>query len=616
MPASNSVNKTPSSKTGLSRSADQVRSVALSGSGVVHSVHWSSRLDTREGSELRDRSAEAPQNGEQLKNCLMDKEQPTSRHNKIARPVVKQSLELLLNGIHTRLGELGEKNILMERNLSSQLQVIEHQMQHIISLSMDSGVGRRRGHVTMCSPNGQRKEDGIDLRRSGDLHLPCTRVVGGRDIEEPPPTPPNFPEPGTTDATDPQWMEEFREDDTVIPEWSEYSKAAARRQYRRSRCESIVANGTSTPRALAMDIIPALVIVVNAVVFGLSTDLYRHSRMWTICECAFTVFFVGEIVLKLRSLGVRSFLCGQEKWWSLFDTFCVIVACVDLAFALQDPTSSFTFIKLIRMAKLLRLVRVLRFPVFVELKKFVTGLFCGLKVLLWAKVLLALIIYIGGIVMTNLVGDDQDEFKTLSSSMFTLFRCFTDGCTTSNGAPLHELLRKEYGFAIWLGWILSYILVSIGIFNLITSLFIEHVFESQSVRRRLELGESATHIHAQIREQMLDFCRLDAEKGKNGGTELIDRATFNEWLSRKTTVDLLSIADVDLASKFEIFDVLDSDQSGHLSTDELVHGLMRLRGPIRKTEIVAIRLKMHLITERITRMMNMNAALVGPTNLR
>ena len=52
---------------------------------------------------------------------------------------------------------------------------------------------------------------------------------------------------------------------------------------------------------------------------------------------------------------------------------------------------------------------------------------------------------------------------------------------------------------------------------------------------------------------------------------------------------------IETATKSELFDVLDADMGGELTLSELRNGLMRLRGPITKSDIVAVRLEIYNI---------------------
>merc|ERR1711959_556427 len=93
------------------------------------------------------------------------------------------------------------------------------------------------------------------------------------------------------------------------------------------------------------------------------------------------------------------------------------------------------YIKILRLARLGRLVRLLRFKIFHELKMMVQGVVAGLRVLFWAVVLLFFFIFLLGVVLRKTMGESEvnpytrkNSFETVPRSMFTLFRCFTDGC--------------------------------------------------------------------------------------------------------------------------------------------------------------------------------------------
>merc|ERR1712066_162767 len=77
----------------------------------------------------------------------------------------------------------------------------------------------------------------------------------------------------------------------------------------------------------------------------------------------------------------------------------------------------------------------------------------------------------------------------------------------------------------------------------------------------------------------------------------ITRALFNTWLKDPQFLALLEDCEIDTATKFDLFDALDVDMGGTLEIHELVNGLMRLRGPVSETDIVAMRLKIRHVTD-------------------
>jgi len=399
--------------------------------------------------------------------------------------------------------------------------------------------------------------------------------------------------------------------------------------------------------AFLLDTIPAVVIVLNAIAIGLQTDIATDDIFWEVLEILFTLFFGAEFLVKLRVLGMKTYFWGKDYLWNIFDLFCLTTALVDMSITytvrMLSPGEEsanlgiFMLLKILRLARLTRLVRLLRFKVCNELKMIVQGVFSGVRTLFWAIVLLFVVVFLLGIVMRKLVGSEHLEFETLPAAMFTLFRCFTDGCSATDGTPLHENLRVRYGGVFMIFYILIFLFVTIGIFNLIMAIFIDNVVTAHVQRKQTELGESAARMEVNIQESIANLLGRTAECANDGsllarttnhidtftpegkaqelatrresashmleslkeGNIQIPRDVFQMWLDDPIMLNMLDEADIETSTKSDLFDVLDVDMGGELGLDELVGGLMRLRGPISKSDIVAIRLKVQYLTQLI-----------------
>merc|ERR1712083_1009707 len=78
----------------------------------------------------------------------------------------------------------------------------------------------------------------------------------------------------------------------------------------------------------------------------------------------------------------------------------------------------------------------------------------------------------------------------------------------------------------------------------------------------------------------------------------ITREIFNKWLNDdRRMLNILEELDIETSTKYELFDMLDVDMGGELEFGELVEGLMRVRGPIAKCDIVATRLSVRYLTK-------------------
>ncbi|CAE7470422.1 Cacna1c [Symbiodinium natans] len=372
-----------------------------------------------------------------------------------------------------------------------------------------------------------------------------------------------------------------------------------------------------------------MVIILNALAIGVSLDVYRGHVAWQVLEYVFVVFYSLEFVVKVKVYGCRWYWCGPERLWNWFDWTCLAVMYVDLIITTvflaegrvdaQTPEaiSSLTMMKVLRLARLARIIRALRFKAFHELKLIVMGVFSGLRVIGWAIVLLIFVIYAIGVVLRNFVGDDpeQEEFSSVLAAMFTCFRCFTDGCTALDGTPLSERLRNQYGPAFMVAYIFTIMLITVGIFNLIMAVFIENVMSSQFMRKQNEISETALHMELKIKDHIIRKLGLK-RRSFRGSTDLktrsegmdwvlqvegrnVSREEFASWFQDADFVHALDEASIDASGRVGLFDVLDADGGGELSVDELVTGLMNLRGPVTKGDVIGIHLKVRYLVSMI-----------------
>lgn len=410
----------------------------------------------------------------------------------------------------------------------------------------------------------------------------------------------------------------------------------------------------TTRLVILLDVIPALVIMANAVISGISADLDPDSAAWDYVETCFTTFFIAEILIKTKVFGCKVYFLGADWYWSWFDVFCVILALTDLVIKVGASTGgresegpSFGPLKMLKLARLGRIVRLLKFKIFAELKLMIQGVFTGLRVLLWAIVLLLLLLYLLGIIGRTLLSHIP-EFNSVPAAMFTAFRCFTDGCSSYDGKPLQELIRQQLtqdglGGLFMMLYILLFLFVTIGIFNLIMAVFIDNVNEGGVKKKQRNLGATAAKTEykltsffrdkfmlmlennrgsvAQRRSVVMDKVTdaVDAVYAKYGNkvesydeiteqikTEMrerdimVARGIFEQWLTTDEELhNMLDEADIDLSAKYDLFDVLDADLSGELDFVEMIEGFMKCRGPVSKNDVISIRNKIGFLSKKI-----------------
>eukprot|EP00930_Biecheleria_cincta_P045297 TRINITY_DN31229_c0_g1_i1.p1 TRINITY_DN31229_c0_g1~~TRINITY_DN31229_c0_g1_i1.p1 ORF type:complete len:801 (-),score=145.85 TRINITY_DN31229_c0_g1_i1:209-2554(-) len=386
-----------------------------------------------------------------------------------------------------------------------------------------------------------------------------------------------------------------------------------------------------------LEYVTAVVILMNTLAFGMSTELVPDSLLWEILEVLFTIVYLVEACLKLHVVGSRNFFCGSERYWNWLDMGCLITSVIDLSVTYtaqalaggsKEEMSGFTLVRLLRLARLARLMKALRFKMFRELKLMVMGVVSGIRVLAWAVVMLIMLLYVIGLAMKMMVGDNEPEFSTVIASMCTLFRCFTDGCSAYNGTPLAERLRFAYDWPAFAGFFLLYILICGGVFNLIMALFIDNVVNTQGERKQQDLSDSAVHTEIALKEVLTRLLMHRAlqngipdevvEEVKGFGEPIvmgklnhstvraqfdclcagdiqISKNAFAVWLNDENFCEVLEQAEISISNKAILFDTMDADMGGTLTADEVFVGLMKLRGPVTKTDIVGVSLRVRRI---------------------
>jgi len=367
---------------------------------------------------------------------------------------------------------------------------------------------------------------------------------------------------------------------------------------------------------MLLDIVPAIIISLNALEIGMSSDLHPDSTLWLVCEYIWITCYTIEFLAKHLIIGWVGFWTGPDRTWNWFDTGCLSVSYIEIFLSLivsSPGGGALGIMKMLRMARLARIVRALQYPMFKELKQMVLGVIAGVRVLFWAIVLLGVCIFCLAVAMRTLMGEEEEELRTVPHAMLTTFRCFTDGCSAYDGTPLPERLFESYGGVFMILYILAFMFITVGVFNLIMAILIDSVVTNRMSRELEELGNNHSYVEGRIAETIEDLLNMDKRHGEiktslhSMGQEakkriVVSRDKFHTWLMLPEMIGCLKDAGIEVSTKSELFDVLDVDMGGELTIDELTMGLMRLRGPITKTDVVAIRLKVRYLTGMIEEM--------------
>eukprot|EP00913_Durusdinium_trenchii_P026375 g24748.t1 len=97
--------------------------------------------------------------------------------------------------------------------------------------------------------------------------------------------------------------------------------------------------------------------------------------------------------------------------------------------------------------------------------------------------------------------------------MFTAFRCLSGSCDADDGAPMNSVLAQNFGLSFVVPYVISYMLVTMGIFNVILAVYVDITMRAAKERRdnercklqRAEKAFQANHDPFQSSASMLDL---------------------------------------------------------------------------------------------------------------
>jgi len=371
-------------------------------------------------------------------------------------------------------------------------------------------------------------------------------------------------------------------------------------------------NMTTRELSTFVDVVMGFVITINAIIMGVSMDYDSTHNAWIVVDFIFSLLFVAEIVIKINLHGLAGHFCGPTYVSSAFDASLLAIDLANVILLLSGTDAqhaegmpSASLLRLVRLLKLLRLLRILQLNVFSDVVTMVQGIIGGMGTLLWSMVLYVIMIYMVGLLCRALMGTRQldnvyEMFSTVPRSMFTTFRCSFGDCTTSSGQPIFEFVHDGYGSFASVLYCIFVFSVTIGIFNVVSAIFVERTLEAASDMHKAQKDQRLqdetlwnTRITTLIRH-MVEASEESPFQGKL--SEAVDTvhsidmhtSLFDALVKRPEVKQALDDLDINPDDHRYLSELLDPDNGGSITVVDFVNGLRRLRGDPRRSDIVHV----------------------------
>lgn len=393
---------------------------------------------------------------------------------------------------------------------------------------------------------------------------------------------------------------------------------------------------TERLRSISLDfvvrVVMNFVIISNVFILG-AQAASKEWDGWLIVDLIYALFFVAEIVYKVVARGGFLIFCpGKADWrWNLFDLALAAIACFEVAVGFMDLDAGAEGVSALRSMRLVRITRVLKLiPVemksyFSDLMMMIDGLLTAVRTLFWSIVLMTLPVYVFALILTETLGAKQAgegevgwEFNTMARSMFTSYRCLVGGdCAAMNGTPLFPHVVEEHGWFFGVLFCFTQVLMSFGLFNVITSVYVENVINNAKQHDALQLQRRLKDVTKMKQKSIELIYMLWSENVKaNGGIKAfagetaefnlqeamkleIEKRVFDGVIAQPRGQSVLSELELPPEEYESLFGVFDTDDGGTLTVEEILLGIKELRGSPRRSDVVSIGLRIRAIMEQM-----------------
>jgi len=340
-------------------------------------------------------------------------------------------------------------------------------------------------------------------------------------------------------------------------------------------------------------------IVVNAVIIGVEADYGDDSLGWLMVELAFLVIFTTELVLNLIGFGKIFFLDP----WNWIDFFVVASSLLDFFITLIVGAGSSG----LSVLRLIRLIRVLRVISFIDKLVYLVAAFAkGMESAGWVLVLLLLALYIFAVLGKAFFGDSveltqeldgqvdiQQLFGTIPKSLVTLIQLYTyDSAVTGVYRPIGEART-----AAWLYFMAFMVVVSIGIMELLTAIFIDSLMEEKrelEKRSMLEAAKQRKEVDQLIQGLFQSF---DVDSNQSLDTEELEQCMA--FFDDEETQALLRDVQIDPKMMQEAIRLSDIDGNGEVTPNEFVTALESIHTQPRIAHIRELHQKLNSLKDTV-----------------
>jgi len=361
---------------------------------------------------------------------------------------------------------------------------------------------------------------------------------------------------------------------------------------------------------IMVDGVMGLLILINAFFIGISMDYADGTAPWLAADIFFSTAFVAELVFKVCTNGFCKQFCGPHTKSNKVDSVLIAVDLVQLVISLGSPETDLfinaSLFRVVRLVKLARLLRLVKARVFQDLVLMIQGILGGMATLGWAMLLFFMVIYVVSLLFRESLGNGDQEhvsehFNSVPKSAFTTFRCAFGDCSAASGVPIFEhVVRGELGGLFGLMYGLFTFTITIGLFNVISAIFVESTLAATSSimesRQRARLADETrlfSGVTTFIKLLLDEDPNCDYDGNLSDAVDLLYDVEFpasfiDELVQNDAVIAALDELDINPLDRSRLTDIFDPDNGGTIALVDIAAGIRKLRGEPRRSDIINV----------------------------
>eukprot|EP00811_Abedinium_folium_P007045 NODE_1649_length_2410_cov_11.916338.p1 GENE.NODE_1649_length_2410_cov_11.916338~~NODE_1649_length_2410_cov_11.916338.p1 ORF type:complete len:656 (+),score=142.71 NODE_1649_length_2410_cov_11.916338:1-1968(+) len=348
----------------------------------------------------------------------------------------------------------------------------------------------------------------------------------------------------------------------------------------------------------------ALELQHNGIESGYALEVHGYTKrkldsvaflgvVFTPLEWAFNIAFLAEVVVRIVGEG-RQFVRSR---WNMFDVFVVATSWMGFLDAKVTLGLNPMVIRVMRILRLTRLIKKLKHVQALDSARVLNGsMEACVPIFGWTLVVLffaqSFLAFLFVDFLAAYINDDSNPrstreelylyFGTWSRALLT-----TSELTMGNWAPPMRLLtshvHEAYGHSI----IAYRMVVGFAMIRIIGGVFLHETFSVAAADDDLMVMQKTRTLAKHV-AKMKKFLSL-ADSGKDG---TVSPEEFADVLNVPEMRVWFAAQDLEVSDAELLFQLLDDNNDGHLSVDELTVGVARLKGPARSFHLHAL---MHIV---------------------